>query len=90
MKKRLKNTIALVIVMSVILSIVAIPVHAEAGLSEALREDDDLGLFGVGITVFMVLGSVILIPILLVSALIFGEEATIDTLHDVLGNLVYG
>ena len=47
MKKRLKNTIALVIVMSVILSIVAIPVHAEAGLSEAMRLDSESDLFDV-------------------------------------------
>ena len=89
MKYNFKNIIAFVVVMAVMISVVAIPVRAEAGISEAVREGDDLGIFGVFFGAFVVIGTIILFPILLVLSLIVGEEAATDMLHNVLGSLVY-
>ena len=89
MKHNFKNIIAIIIVMSVVFSVVAIPVRAEAGISEAVREGDDLGIFGVFFGAFVVIGTIILFPILLVLSLIVGEEAATDMLHNALGSLVY-
>ncbi|MBO5716051.1 MAG: hypothetical protein J6S23_06625 [Clostridia bacterium] len=88
MKHNFKNIIAFIIVMSVVFSVVAIPVRAEAGISEAVREGDDLGIFGVFLSAFVVVGTIILFPILLVLSLMFGEEAATDMLHNALGNLI--
>ena len=38
MKYNIKNIIAFVVVMAVMISVVVIPVRAEAGISEAVRE----------------------------------------------------
>ena len=89
MKYNFKNIIAFVVVMAVMISVVAIPVRAEAGISEAVREGDDLGIFGVFFCAFVVIGTIILFPILLVLSLIVGEEAATDMLHNVLASLVY-
>ena len=88
MKYNFKNIIAFVVVMAVMISVVAIPVRAEAGISEAVREGDDLGIFGVFFCAFVVIGTIILFPILLVLSLIVGEEAAIDMLHSSFSNLI--
>ena len=88
MKYNIKKIIALIIVMSVVFSVVAIPVRAEAGISEAAREGDDLGFFGVVLGVFMIVGTIILFPVLLVLSLIVGEEAATDMLHSSFSNLI--
>ena len=90
MKHNFKSIIAFIIVISVMFSVVAIPAHAEAGLSEALREDgDDLGWLVVIATVFIVIGTIILLPVLLVLSLIIGVEATTDMLQSFYANLIY-
>ena len=87
MKHNFRNVIAFILVISVAFSVIALPVHAEAGFSEALREDDDLGWTGIVLTVSMMVSTIILAPVLLVLTLIFGVEAATDMLQSFFVNL---